>query len=477
MSDFSDNFGSGPARGGSREAGTDSPLFGLGPNKASLIKVFGIGGCGCNTINHMINAGLVGPQYIAANSDLQELGECLAPKKIQLGVKCSQGLGCGGKPELGRLAAEEDLDKIKEALDNSELVFLAVGLGGGTGSGGAPLVAEALSSLNDPPLVVSVVTTPFRHERNRYALAEKAMKELSRFSNSVICVPNAKLIKIIPNGTLNDALEMANGVLYRAVSSITELILSSGIFNLDFADVRTVLSCQGQALIGYGEGSGEKRAQMALKALVNNPLLSETTVKGAKMMLVNITYGRDEITMEEFNFINDSLCREADDKAEIFTGVVKDTDLCHSDIIKVTVVATGLEEAQSLSLGSARRDKKEEEPIILEEEAEISLAPMPSEGPSQAEGSLSKGPGPRDGRTASGLPPGGQGHNEGQGNISQVRELKEPLRRVPLSGPVDSQPRRMVAGSGKYDTNSGVDPVNSNPDFYAIPSFVRERGN
>ncbi|MDR1545161.1 MAG: cell division protein FtsZ [Deltaproteobacteria bacterium] len=332
------------------------------------IKVFGIGGCGNNAVNHMIQSGLSGPIFVAANSDLQDLNRCLAPIKIQVGVKCTRGLGCGGDPEMGRQAAEEDIDVVKEQLEGANIVFITAGLGGGTGTGGAPVVAEALSRLDNPPLVVSVVTMPFNHERGRVKLSEKALRDLTRHSNCVITVPNAKLIKVLPHGTLKECRAMADDVLLRAVSSITDIIQRPSEFNnLDFSDIREAMAERGQAIMGYGQAEGEGRALKALKQAISSPLIADLSIKGAKSILVNIT-ADSNLRMDEFMSVNEALAQMASANAAFFSGAAVDESLAKSGVLKVTVLASGLVpgEVEPIDVGLAAEPMAADpEPVSL----------------------------------------------------------------------------------------------------------------
>jgi cell division protein FtsZ len=328
------------------------------------IAVVGIGGCGNNAVTHMINRGLAGPNFVAVNSDLQDLHRCLAPQKVQIGVKSAGGRGCGGDPARGRLAAEEDLDVLKKRLAGAEIVFVAAGLGGGTGTGGAPVVAEALSRLEEPPVVVGVVTLPFNHERSRQALASKALAELVKHCSCVIPVPNSKLYQVNPRGTLLECRAMADDVLLRAVASLTEVMERPGVFgNLDLNDVRAAFKHRGQAIMGYGQATGERRALKALKQAIESPLLADISIRGARSIMVIITCDSN-LKLEELLAVNEELVALASTDVELFAGVAEDESLAQTGTIKVTVLASGL-------ISSA-----EEEPIdlVIEPEPAILVA-------------------------------------------------------------------------------------------------------
>lgn len=310
------------------------------------IKVFGIGGGGNNAINNMILAGVTGPLFVAANSDMQDLERNLAPHKVQVGAQLTKGLGCGGKAEVGRAAAAEDLDRIKDMLSDSDMVFITAGMGGGTGSGGAPVVAEALSKLNNPPLVVGVVTKPFAFEGpRRMKQALEAIEELSRNCDCIIVVPNEKLMVTMPKGcTLQEAFHEADTVLLKAVQGITDLITGKGLVNVDFQDLKTVMTKRGPTIMGVGQATGEDRALKAAQQAVSSPLLDDLTIDGAQGVLINIT-GPSDLGLEEVSTVCSLVTREAHPDAEIFHGVTFDDSLADDDMIKVTVIATGLGEA------------------------------------------------------------------------------------------------------------------------------------
>ena len=310
------------------------------------IKVFGIGGGGNNAINNMILAGVSGPLFVAANSDMQDLERNLAPHKVQVGAQLTKGLGCGGKAEIGKAAAQEDLDRIKDMLGDSDMVFITAGMGGGTGSGGAPVVAEALSKLNNPPLVVGVVTKPFSFEGpRRMKQALEAIEDLSRHCDCIIVVPNEKLMATMPKGcTLQEAFHEADTVLLKAVQGITDLITGKGLVNVDFQDLKTVMTKRGPTIMGVGQASGEDRALKAAQQAVSSPLLDDLTIDGAQGVLINIT-GPSDLGLEEVSTVCSLVTREAHPDAEIFHGVTFDDSLADNGLIKVTVIATGLGEA------------------------------------------------------------------------------------------------------------------------------------
>ena len=309
------------------------------------IKVFGIGGGGNNAINNMIEAGLSGPLFVAANSDMQDLDRNQAPHKIQLGAQLTKGQGCGGKPEKGKSATLEDLDKIKDLLADSDLVFITAGMGGGTGSGGAPVVAETLSKLTNRPLVVAVVTKPFDYEgKVRMKQAQEAIDLLSQHCDSILVVPNQKLMDTMPKGcTIQEAFHEADKVLLKAVQGITDLITSQGLVNVDFQDLKTVMTKRGPAIMGVGQASGPDRARKAVEEAVLSPLLDDLSIAGAQGILINVTGpGPNDLTLDEIDTISGFVTAAAHPEAEIFTGMAFDESLAEEGLIKVTVIATGL---------------------------------------------------------------------------------------------------------------------------------------
>ena len=346
------------------------------------IKVFGIGGGGNNAINNMIEAGLSGPFFVAANSDMQDLDRNLAPHKIQLGGQLCKGQGCGGKPERGKNATMEDLDKIKDVLADSDLIFITAGMGGGTGSGGAPVVAEALSKLNNRPLVVAVVTKPFDYEgKARMKQALEAIDLLTQHCDSILVVPNQKLMDTMPKGcSIHEAFHEADKVLLKAVQGITDLITGQGLVNVDFQDLKTVMTKRGPAIMGVGQASGPDRARQAVEEAVLSPLLDDLSIAGAQGILINITGpGPNDVALEEVATISDFVTSAAHPEAEIFTGMAFDERLAEEGLIKVTVIATGLGQAAAAKLAAApAKDEKSSAPAT--EPLDL-IEPAPPEKP------------------------------------------------------------------------------------------------
>jgi cell division protein FtsZ len=307
--------------------------------KNAEIKVIGIGGGGCNAVRHMMESNIDGVDFICANTDAQSLNDMSQATVLQLGGSLTKGLGAGANPEVGRQAALEDKDRIAQALDGADMVFITAGMGGGTGTGGAPVVAEVAKQMGI--LTVGVVTRPFGFEgRKRMDLANEGISQLKERVDSLIIVPNEKLLQVLGKDmTVLNAFKQANDVLFGAVQGITDLILLDGLINVDFADVRTVMSEMGMAMMGTGEASGADRAVVAAEAAVRCPLLEDVNLHGAKGILVNITSGYDQ-TLGEFEEVGNTVREFADEDATIIVGSVFDPNL--EDQLRVTVVATGL---------------------------------------------------------------------------------------------------------------------------------------
>ena len=309
----------------------------LAPN--AVIKVVGVGGGGGNAVAHMVNAGVEGVEFITANTDAQAIKQCGAKLQLQLGSNVTKGLGAGANPEVGRQAALEDRERIVDALDGADMVFITAGMGGGTGTGAAPVVAQLAKEMGI--LTVAVVTKPFPFEgRRRMQVALKGIEELSHHCDSLITIPNEKLITVLGRqATMIQAFRAANDVLLGAVKGIADLIVAPGLINVDFADVRTVMSEMGLAMMGTGVARGDDRAQAAAEAAISNPLLDEVNLSGANGVLVNITAGPD-FTMAEFDEIGRTIEEFASEDATVVIGTSLDADM--QDEVRVTVVATGL---------------------------------------------------------------------------------------------------------------------------------------
>jgi cell division protein FtsZ len=310
---------------------------------AAKLKVIGVGGAGGNAVNRMIGAGLRGVEFITANTDMQALNQSLAPTRLQLGPNATRGLGSGGDPSVGRRAAEEDEQSIADALADSDMVFITSGMGGGTGTGAAPVVARMAKQVG--ALTVAVVTKPFLFEgRRRSRQAEEGMAELRAEVDTLIVIPNERLLSVVEKGTsLTDAFSVADEVLLKATKGISDLVTVPGLVNLDFADVKAVMSNRGNALMGTGRGNGESRALHAAQAAVSSPLLEDVSIAGAEGVLVNITGGRD-LTLHEVNEAATVVVQAAGDDANVIFGAVIDPSIDGEMII--TVIATGFGRAE-----------------------------------------------------------------------------------------------------------------------------------
>ncbi|MCP4969505.1 MAG: cell division protein FtsZ [Arcobacter sp.] len=312
-------------------------------DNVAKISVIGVGGGGCNMINHMINEGSHKIDLIAANTDLQVLHISKAPKKIQLGIKLTKGLGAGMKPEVGRDSAVESYEDIKNSLKGADIVFIAAGLGGGTGTGAAAIIAKAAKEIGS--LTVSVVTKPFTWEgKKRAGLANLGLEEIKKVSDSIIVVPNDRLLEIIDeNVGMKDAFRIIDNILYQAVNGMTEVILTPGNsdINTDFADVKTIMQHKGMALMGIGKAKGENAAQKALEDAIESPLLDKVSLGGAKGILIHFNI-HPQVSLFAINDVMSSIHNTIDSNAEIIFGTTSDNTL-ETDEVKITIVATGFE--------------------------------------------------------------------------------------------------------------------------------------
>lgn len=322
----------------------------------AVIKVIGVGGGGGNAVKHMIANEIEGVEFICANTDAQALKDVESRTVLQLGNNMTKGLGAGANPEVGRQAAMEDRERIAEVLNGADMVFITAGMGGGTGTGGAPVVAEVAREMGI--LTVAVVTKPFPFEgRKRMAVADAGIKALQERVDSLITIPNEKLLAVMGKATsLLDAFKAANDVLLGAVQGIADLIIRPGMINVDFADVRTVMSEMGMAMMGTGKASGENRAREAAEAAIRSPLLEDINLQGARGILVNITAGMD-LSLGEFSEVGDTVEEFASSDATVVVGTVIDPEM--SDELRVTVVATGLG-------GAAAAEKPIETKVVVD---------------------------------------------------------------------------------------------------------------
>ncbi len=319
--------------------------------KSAKIKVVGVGGGGGNAVNTMIDSRLHGVDFIVANTDAQSLRLSKAPVKMQLGGELTKGLGAGANPDVGRDAALEDRERLKLALDGADMVFIAAGMGGGTGTGAAPVVAEVARELG--ALTVGVVTKPFTREgKLRMAKAENGIKDLKKHVDSLIVIPNDRLLGIAKKNTsILDAFKPSDDVLRQAVQGISDLITTSGFINVDFADVKSIMSVRGMAMMGIGLASGDNRAIEAATSAISSPLLEDIDISGAKGVLVNIT-GASTMTMDDFDAVNRVIHDKVHDEANIIIGVVIDEEM--GDNLKVTAIATGFGDRFDVKEGTPR---------------------------------------------------------------------------------------------------------------------------
>lgn len=358
----------------------------------AVIKVVGVGGGGGNAVEHMVSEHIEGVDFICANTDAQALKNSKAKIQMQLGGELTKGLGAGADPQIGREAAEEDRDKIREILRGADMVFITAGMGGGTGTGAAPVFAEVAKELDI--LTVAIVTKPFSFEgRQRALAAEEGIRRLSEHVDSLITIPNNKLLSVLgKNISLVNAFKAANNVLSGAVKGISDLITCPGLINVDFADVRTVMSAMGMAMMGTGSAKGEERARKAAEAAIASPLLEDINLAGARGLLVNITAGLD-MTIGEFEEVGDVIKGFISDDATVVVGTVIDPEM--TDEMRVTVIVTGLGDtkqrqgqASSNSIGNrmriaeTRRDdgtldyQQLEKPAVLRKQADKQSQPI-----------------------------------------------------------------------------------------------------
>jgi cell division protein FtsZ len=325
-------------------------------SEEAVIKVIGVGGGGGNAIEHMVAQNIEGVEFIAINTDAQVLRSSSANVTLQIGSGVTKGLGAGANPNIGRQAAEEDRETIRQALEGADMIFITAGMGGGTGTGAAPEVAKVAKELGI--LTVAVVTKPFPFEgKKRTDFAEQGIEELSKYVDSLITIPNEKLLKVMGKGTpLLQAFSAANDILSGAVQGIAELITRPGLINVDFADVRTVMSEMGTAMMGHGSASGEDRAEEASESAIACPLLEDIDLSGARGILVNITAGPN-FSIDEFETVGNAVKAFASENATVVVGTVIDMDM--TDELRVTVVATGIgaEKKPDISLVSNRASK------------------------------------------------------------------------------------------------------------------------
>ena len=333
------------------------------PIQNARMKVVGVGGAGGNAVNRMVDESLDGVEFISMNTDGQALKSSKAQISIQIGKKLTRGLGAGARPEIGRQALAESEDEVRRALEGADLVFVTAGMGGGTGTGAAPLVAEIARDMG--ALTIGIVTKPFSFEgRKRERQAMQGLAELRRCVDTMILVPNDRLLAVVPKGTsFKDALKKADEILLNATQGISDLISVTGEVNVDFADVRTVMAARGPALMGSGFGEGDNRAQEAAQEAISSPLLDNVSIAGARGVLINITGGMD-LAIDEVTTISSIIQEEAGDEAEIIFGAVHDPEL--DGQIRVTVIATGFDSAEDEKVipGDFRRPRPQPQPPV-----------------------------------------------------------------------------------------------------------------
>ncbi|WP_419786881.1 cell division protein FtsZ [Pseudodesulfovibrio sp.] len=404
------------------------------------IKVVGCGGAGGNAVNNMIMSALKGVKFIVANTDHQDIDKSLAEHKIQIGEKLTKGLGAGANPEIGRNAALESEDRIREALEGADMVFITAGMGGGTGTGSAPVVAEIAKDMG--ALTVGVVTKPFYFEgKQRLRQAEEGASALAEVVDSIITIPNDRLLQLAAKkASFSDMLKKADEVLYYAVKGIADLITVHGLINLDFADVKAAMSSSGMALMGTGIASGEGRAKEAAMKAITSPLLEDVSIEGAKGVLINITCGPDML-IDEVSEAADIIYKEAHDDAEIFFGTVFDPDA--GDEMRITVIATGIESA--LAEAEPVMSKAEEQKLRL-------LGPRGMKAQAQ---------------------PKREGH---QRVIAQDRNIPAYLRKAggdlnTTELPQQTMSKRVAAGAGPGEEEFIFD---DGEDSLDVPAFIRK---
>ncbi|MGJ8584510.1 MAG: cell division protein FtsZ [Marinosulfonomonas sp.] len=351
------------------------------------ITVFGVGGAGGNAVNNMIEKELDGVEFVVANTDAQALQQALSPNKIQMGVKVTEGLGAGARPTVGAAAAEETIEEIVDQLAGAHMCFITAGMGGGTGTGAAPIIAQAARELG--VLTVGVVTKPFQFEgAKRMRQAEEGVDALQKMVDTLIIIPNQNLFRLAnENTTFTEAFSMADDVLYQGVKGVTDLMVRPGLINLDFADVRAVMDEMGKAMMGTGEGTGEDRAVQAAEKAIANPLLDEISLRGAKGVLINITGGHD-LTLFELDEAANRIREEVDAEANIIVGSTLDTAM--EGAMRVSVVATGIDATEKVADVPVPR-RRMAEPLKIQDVEEPAVAPVAAPITAEAEPELFPG--------------------------------------------------------------------------------------
>ena len=344
------------------------------PIQNARMKVVGVGGAGGNAVNRMVDEDLEGVEFITANTDAQALKGSRAQVTMQLGKKLTRGLGAGARPEIGRQAVAESADEVRKVLEGADLVFITAGMGGGTGTGAAPIIGEIAREMG--ALTIGIVTKPFSFEgKKRERQADQGLAELRRTVDTMICVPNDRLMSVVAKGTsFRDALKKADEVLLHATQGISDLIRVSGEVNVDFADVRTIMACRGPALMGSGFGEGDNRAQEAAQEAVSSPLLDNVSINGAQGVLINITGGMD-LAIDEVHQISTIIQEEAGDEAEIIFGAVHDPLL--EGKIRVTVIATGFDDVIRPDFGRQTMGQPQPQRQVVEQPLQAAVGGSP----------------------------------------------------------------------------------------------------
>ena len=423
--------------------------------QSAVIKVIGVGGGGGNAVKHMIENRVDGVDFICANTDAQALSEVDSPTVLQLGGEITKGLGAGTNPDIGRAAAMEDRERIAESLHGADMVFITAGMGGGTGTGGAPVVAELAREMGI--LTVAVVTRPFSFEGpKRQAVAQSGLEELQQYVDSLITIPNEKLLEVLgKNTSFLDAFKQANDVLLGAVQGIADLIIHPGIINVDFADVKTVMSEMGMAMMGSGSARGENRACESAERAINSPLLDDIDLEGARGILVNITAGPD-LSLGEFSEVGDTIKEFASQEATVVVGTVIDPEL--REELRVTVVATGLgDTSPRATLGVVKRTANADRAVNVDRAVHRVV-----DRASAASGTSNSNKPRRAGNT----PPG----------------AKEPLaeagaRKAPNYRDYEKPPTRQVANRARATADAGTTADKLGDDYFDIPAFLRRQAD
>ncbi len=422
------------------------------------ITVFGVGGAGSNAVNNMITANLEGVEFWVANTDAQALEHSLTNNRIQLGLKSTQGLGAGSHPEIGKKAAEESMDEVLSILENSNMVFITAGMGGGTGTGAAPVIAKAAKERGI--LTVGVVTKPFHFEgARRMKVAELGLEELNKHVDTLIVIPNQNLFRISnENTTFAEAFKMADGILHSGVRSITDLIIMPGLINLDFADIRTVMSEMGKAMMGTGEAEGENRAVLAAEAAISNPLLDNTSMKGAKGVLINITGGMD-MTLFQVDAAANRIREEVDPNANIIFGSAFNPDL--TGRLRVSVVATGIDAHRQANADSSKPQEVKsffgtvaqeikEEPASAEIAEFVPVRPLEPEFYSQSQENM----------------------NQYSNIAAEIKEEETANTNTNATYPGEEQQQELRPTADEIPV---PEPKKAKEDFFDIPAFLRKK--